>query len=411
MTENIPERQPASILHSALSFFVPGLGQIIAGQIVRGITFLISFVVLAWLSVWTIAQRARFPDLDISFSLYVNVFLQVLALLLFVIALRHVLARFVIKDISGQTFLGVGIGFLYIVALIFSQERILAMAGSEEDLKMIYGGTAIFAASALAAFHLWQVWDAGRVGAEPSWKPSMVAGILLSCVVIFSLGWNITEINMDKAIAEYEDWKILLPRIFWPWQAAFEYEQIAIESTAKIQAPCPEGSVGPEVNEPIEGEAWISVTPTCGDITTRDLAQGQLSFGTEGKLSLRQIARRDVATGWGDADPRLSLDGLVDLRPNGTFRARRLDFRCAFDGNLFVLKRSLPRPENAREQDFPVLVFCNGFIHVDLRDVPAKAENHHAGKQDTGNHRRLPGRFSTDPAGVPDLPEMESCQG
>ena len=281
MTENIPERQPASILHSALSFFVPGLGQIIAGQIVRGITFLISFVVLAWLSVWTIAQRARFPDLDISFSLYVNVFLQVLALLLFVIALRHVLARFVIKDISGQTFLGVGIGFLYIVALIFSQERILAMAGSEEDLKMIYGGTAIFAASALAAFHLWQVWDAGRVGAEPSWKPSMVAGILLSCVVIFSLGWNITEINMDKAIAEYEDWKILLPRIFWPWQAAFEYEQIAIESTAKIQAPCPEGSVGPEVNEPIEGEAWISVTPTCGDITTRDLAQGQLSFGTE----------------------------------------------------------------------------------------------------------------------------------
>lgn len=260
---------------------LPGLGQLIAGQIVRGITFLLSFIVLAWLSVWTIAQRARFPDLEISFGLYRNVFLQTLALLVFVIALRYVLSRFLIKDVSGQTFLGVGIGLLYVVALIFSQEQILGMAGSADDLKMIYGGTAIFAAAALSAFHLWQVWDAGRIGADPTWKPSMIAGILLSCVVIFSLGWNLTEINMDKAISEYEDWKILLPRIFWPWQAAFEYEQIAIESTAKIQAPCPEGAVGPDINQPVEGQAWISVSPTCGDTTTRDLAKGQLAFGTE----------------------------------------------------------------------------------------------------------------------------------
>ncbi len=142
-------------MHSILSIFVPGLGQIVSGQIVRGITFLVTFVVLGWLSVWTIAQRARFPDIDISFDLYTLIYLQVFALLIFVLSLRYVLARFLVKDISGQTVLGVGAGLLYIFALIFSQERILAMAGTEESLRMIYGGTAIFSAASLAAFHFW----------------------------------------------------------------------------------------------------------------------------------------------------------------------------------------------------------------------------------------------------------------
>ncbi len=324
-------------MHSILSIFVPGLGQIVSGQIVRGITFLVTFVVLGWLSVWTIAQRARFPDIDISFDLYTLIYLQVFALLIFVLSLRYVLARFLVKDISGQTVLGVGAGLLYIFALIFSQERILAMAGTEESLRMIYGGTAIFSAASLAAFHFWQAFDAGRIGSTPGLKPSMVAGILISCVVIFSLGWNITEINMDKAIAEYEDWKILLPRIFWPWQAAFEYEEISVESSAKIQAPCPEGAVGPAVNQPVEGEAWISVTPTCGDTTTRDLALGQLTFGTE--LTI---------TGGGfqpDADVEILWKNPIGnpFKPRGVGDTQiRIDKNGEFVTNLYVPEVVIP---------------------------------------------------------------------
>ena len=104
---------------------------------------------------------------------------------------------------------------------------------------------------------------------------------MLACIAIFALGWNITEINLPKAVREYQDTQIILRRIFWPWKAAFEFETIAVQTGAEVQAPCPPGAIGPPVVQPMPGEAWVSVTPTCGDISTRQLASGDLNLGTE----------------------------------------------------------------------------------------------------------------------------------
>ncbi len=281
MIENRTSQQPVSILHSVLSFFVPGLGQFVARQRARGISILATFLILGWLSIWTIAQRARFPDLELSRQLFILIFLQTLALLVFLTASRYLMARFLIKETSSQTVLGIGLGLVYVIALLLVQEDLLTTAGSAEELKTIYTGTAIFAAASLAAFYLWQVADAGKAGAQPEEHPPISGGIALACLVIFSLGWNITGIDLSKAISEYQDTQIILRRIVWPWQAAFEYETVAVETEAKVQAPCPPGATGPAVQEPVPGEAWISVTPTCGEISRRDLATGSLQLGTE----------------------------------------------------------------------------------------------------------------------------------
>ena len=280
--ETNPTPKKQSPLHAFLSLIVPGLGQFVAKQPIRGISFLATVLALGNLSIWTISQRARFPDFSISARVYIPLVLQSAALLVFLIALRYLANRYLIKDAVGQSFTGVIMGIIYILVIVFSMDTFLQFAGTAEDRKMVFEATGMLSAAALAAFWIWQAADAGRLGAitKEESLPSTGLGILIACLLVFSLGYNITQINLPKAIQEYKDTGKLLSQIGWPWRNAFEYEQVTVEVTQKIQAPCPEGATGPASNPPLEGEPWVSVTPTCGEITERDL-QGNVTPGTE----------------------------------------------------------------------------------------------------------------------------------
>jgi phosphonate ABC transporter permease subunit PhnE len=282
VTNHISPRAKSSPLHAALSLIVPGLGQVFAGAWSRGITIFASIFILGGLSVWTIAQEARFPDYGLSFAIFVKLVLETGALLIFLIALRQIFSRFIYKDPAAEGFSLYGVVILFFLALLFAGNAMLGMAGTPEQLALIYTGTAVFAAGALAALWLWQVSDAARIGTTKRGEklPSMAAAIIVICLLIFSLGYNITGIDLPKAISEYQDLSILLPRIIWPWRAAFAYDQNVVEEIQRIQAPCPEGEVGPLSNEPHPTESWISATPTCGEIGVRDLT-GSFTPGTE----------------------------------------------------------------------------------------------------------------------------------
>lgn len=279
MTRPQSEENRPSLIHAIFSFILPGSGQIVAGQWARGIGFFASVAILGFLSIWTIAQRARFPDYQVSAQVFLLLFAQSAALLLFLIALRYLLQRYFIKDVSGQALTQLGLIISYALALFLVADSLIAAAGSESELRQVFGTTGVFAAGALAAFWFWQAADAAQIGAGKA-IPSMMPGILIACVLIFVLGWNITQIDLPKAVREYRDTRIILRRIVWPWQSAFEYETRAVEVEAKIQAPCPEGAEGPPVNEPQEDESYIVVTPTCGELTERTLT-GAIELGTE----------------------------------------------------------------------------------------------------------------------------------
>lgn len=275
MTNAVIAPRP-SLLHGLLSLIVPGLGQFVAGARARGLTIFASVVVLGGLSIWTIAQEARFPDYNLSSAIFSKLVLATGLLLIFLVALRALLSRYVMRDASLEAFSAYGIGILYFIALLVAENQILATAGTVEELALVYGGTALFAAGALAALWLWNVTDAARIGATGShgYMPSMALPILLICLLVFSLGYNITRVDLPKAITEYEDLAILLPRLLWPWRAAFAYDQEVVEETQLIQAPCPDGAVGPPSNEPHSSEPWISATPTCGDVGVRAITGG-----------------------------------------------------------------------------------------------------------------------------------------
>lgn len=274
-------QEALSTLHGFLSLIVPGLGQFIAGAIGRGFSILISAVVLSFLSIWTVAQRARFPEeyYGASTRLYFLLVVEAIALLLFLLALRYLLIHFVMRDVAVQAFSLAGFVLLYALAVFLLSGPMLQTVGDADVLRRLHGQTGVISAAALGAFWLWQALDAARIGAGQA-KRSMTPGILIALLLIFALGWNITNINLGKAISEYRDTQTILRRIFWPWRSAFEFHQISQEATQKIQAPCPEGATGPEPNQPSEDEMWITTTPTCGDLSVRDLA-GNFTLGTE----------------------------------------------------------------------------------------------------------------------------------
>jgi phosphonate ABC transporter permease subunit PhnE len=280
--ETTANRRP-SLLHGVLSFILPGLGQAAAGQFKRGIGLFFTFILLAILSIWVIAQRARFPDINLSTKIFIIIFFECAAVLLFWICVRYLLTRFLIKDVSGQAFTQWGLIIFYAVAIYLTVDALLATAGSTEELGQVYGSTTVFSGALLAGLWFWQIRDAAQIGATHE-TPSLVPALLISCVLIFVLGWNITKIDLPKAVEDYQDTQIILRQLIWPWKAAFEFEVISVEATAKVQAPCPEGEEGPPENEPTPGEPWIIVTPTCGALTVMDMS-GKLTLGTELTIS------------------------------------------------------------------------------------------------------------------------------
>ena len=269
MTETIEIQERRSPLHAILSLIIPGLGQVIAGQISRGFAILVATLVLGGLSAWTSAQRARFPDIPVSGRIFAMVLVQCLALLILLLVLRYLLLRSMKDDATADAASRAILGIGYIVILLLASRSILDLAGHTVDMREIYETTLLLSAAALAGLWLWQANDAAVIGGGN--RPgSWVSGILIGTLLILSLGWSITGIDIPKAISEFSDTQVILRRIVWPWRTAFEYEIASVESQAKIQAPCPPGATGPAVNEPLSGEAWVSVTPTCGELTVRD---------------------------------------------------------------------------------------------------------------------------------------------
>ncbi len=279
-------KQPSSPLHAFLSFLVPGLGQLVAGRRSRGTTILLSVLILGALSVWTIAQRARFPDYGASLLIFLKIFGQTLLLLIFLMALRRLMARYIFRDAVAEAFSGYGLAVVYLILVVMLTSNIVTLAGTSLDIREVHGLTGVLAAAILSGLWLWQASDAGRVASLPekSPDPSMTLAIILICLLIFALGYNITNVDLGKAISEIDDFSRLLPDILWPWEQAFEYDQQVVEATQRVQAPCPPGDVGPAPNEPHSTDPWLSATPTCGDLGEREIVGGFIP-GTEMTLT------------------------------------------------------------------------------------------------------------------------------
>lgn len=277
MGTEVARRKPFSFFRALLSLMVPGLGQAVAGAYSRGLFAFLGVVVMGGLTVYTAAQRPRYPDYGFSFKTTLVFLGETAALWIFLLALFSLARRYVLRDEFVRTFSGVLFALLGVVAFGGSVGPMLSMTIPADMVRQIYGFTALAGAAVTSAIWLWAIFDAG--GLDPQEPGPVTPFLLLIIVGVLILGSRLTQIDLPKAIREYRDTEKVLSSIFWPWQAAFDYEASALEATAKLEAPCVDEQAAPPVNQPKEGEPWIVVTPTCGELSTRD-TKGHLTYGT-----------------------------------------------------------------------------------------------------------------------------------
>ncbi len=317
------QRKPFAFFRALLSLLVPGLGQAVAGALTRGVYLFLGVAVMGGLTVYTAAQRPRYPDYGFALQVTLKFLVETAALLLFLTALFSLARRYLLKDEFARNISGALFVLVTLVAFGLAAPSMLRMTIPADMERNIYGVTALVGAGVVAAIWLWAIYDAGRL--DPTAEaPAMTPFLLLLILGVLALGSRLTQIDLPKAIREYRDTEKVLSSILWPWEAAFDYQASTLEATAKVEAPCTDESAAPPVNQPQEGQPWIVVTPTCGELSTRD-QKGHLTYGT--LLTIKGGGFKPGLTlklEWEDPignrfTPRGVGDTEIEVGPDGTF--------------------------------------------------------------------------------------------
>ena len=190
-------------LAALASLIVPGLGQILARQIRRGLLLLVSLITAIILVNWRV----------------------------------HLLAH---REIG-----------------------ILARFGKAFSRRPFFVGLLVLC---IVALWLWTAWDARRQ-TRPEKRGG--AGIfILVLVIFFSLGWQVSQIDPYKMIAELPDAWTPLKKILWPWKAAVTRETEEVSARADILIGCDENPPPPPGEVP--GKPYLISEPTCGELSMLD---------------------------------------------------------------------------------------------------------------------------------------------
>ncbi|MCD4738678.1 MAG: phosphonate ABC transporter, permease protein PhnE [Anaerolineae bacterium] len=158
------------------------------------------------------------------------------------------------------------------VDLATRETGLLAILGKALTRRPFFIGGVLLGALIL---WLWNVWDAYQQ-AEPQ-RRGGVAIFALILLLFFALGWQISEINLYKAVTELSDVWPLLSKVLWPWDAAVTRDTETVSASAKIQIPCED--TAPESPAPTTGQPYIIAAPTCGELSYMD-ENNDLVMGT-----------------------------------------------------------------------------------------------------------------------------------
>ena len=146
-TNEVTHRKPVSLLRALLSLLVPGLGQMVAGAFNRGLYLFLGVTVMGGLTVYTAAQRPRYPDYGLAFKVTLAFLGEAAGLLLFLVALFALARRYVLKDEFAQNLSGPLFAIVAVVAFGLSAPAMLRATIPPAIEREIYGFTALVGAT------------------------------------------------------------------------------------------------------------------------------------------------------------------------------------------------------------------------------------------------------------------------
>jgi phosphonate transport system permease protein len=271
------ESKTLAAVAGILSLIIPGLGQIVARQVQRGLLLLGSTATIVFILSWRVRLLAHREPTAMAM---------------------------LAKALQRRPFF---IGLIIVCAVIL---------------------------------WLWIALDAYR-GARTRQRGR--AGIFILIIfTFFSLGWQISEINPVKMIAELPDAWPPLSRVLWPWPAAVTRETQEVSAGADILVPCDENP--PPSPEEKPGKPYLVSTPTCGDLTLRDENNRDIP-GTELALKGRGFAPNTQTEIWW-ADP---IGNEFRVRQKGEYVSVQTDERGAFEIDVIMPYRLMPPSMKGRQ--------------------------------------------------------------
>jgi len=118
----------------------------------------------------------------------------------------------------------------------------------------------------LCAFFLWllNAWDAQQ---QTKGKRSPAIFILV-IVIFFTMGWQISEIDIYKMVTEFPDAVPPLSKVLWPWKAAVTRDAEEISAGLEILIGCEDEL--PPLPEEVEGQPYLLAEPRCGELSRLD---------------------------------------------------------------------------------------------------------------------------------------------
>jgi len=207
-------------LAAVSSAIVPGLGQMLARMVKRGIILLASFATIAGLMIWRFQMAAP-------------------------------------RDT----------GVVDIVTKAWRLEPVM-----------------ILISILIVALYILNIFDAyklAKIAEKPEKrKPFMIFVMLI--LVFFFIGWQIGEIDIYAFVTQFDDSFTALSRVLWPWERAITFPEETWMGTAIVVSPCPEDP--PPPTEPLEDEPYLVVEPSCGMPTMQEEVEDgapELIIGTE----------------------------------------------------------------------------------------------------------------------------------
>jgi phosphonate transport system permease protein len=113
------------------------------------------------------------------------------------------------------------------------------------------------------ALWVWIIFDAARQARRAKGAGAWIFALIL--VIFFALGWQITEIDLYKAVTQINEAGPPLLRILWPWEKAVTRDEEYIRASLEIASPCTDDP--PAVPVEVAGEPYLVAEPTCGELS------------------------------------------------------------------------------------------------------------------------------------------------
>lgn len=175
---------------------------------------------------------------------------------------------------AGHMVLGRGVQGGAFMTIIFVMVALLYWARTTSEFEVAVS-TWLLLVLMLIAFYLYTIVSAvALAGGARTFYPGI--SLVLALGFAYVLGWQATEVNLQKFFSEFDDTFTIFARVMFPFSAVTERDIDERIVEAEFLNPCPENGVALAQSEsPVDG-AVIAVAPGCGEFSDFLIGEGEV---------------------------------------------------------------------------------------------------------------------------------------